>query len=80
MLCSGIAMLAPGLEVGGLAIVEVEGMVPLWEVPFMASMGRKSVLMTKNPMDVAVVGGRVRLYFAPEEGKSRIFVYEVREG
>ncbi|KAK1521285.1 hypothetical protein CPAR01_14808 [Colletotrichum paranaense] len=96
MLCSGIATLAPGLEVGGLAIVEVEGMVPLWEVPFMertgvvpwtgdedhieASMRRKSVLMTKNPMDVAVVGGRVRLYFAPEEGKSRIFVYEVREG
>lgn len=96
MLCSGIATLAPGLEVGGLAIVEVEGMVPLWEVPFMertgvapwmreenhveGSIGRKSVLMTKNPMDVAVVGGRVRLYFAPEEGRSRIFVYEVREG
>ncbi|KAK1460739.1 hypothetical protein CMEL01_15036 [Colletotrichum melonis] len=79
MLCSGIATLAPGLEVGGLAIVEVEGMVPLWEVPFMKRTG-KSVLMTKNPMDVAVVGGRVRLYFAPEEGKSRIFVYEVREG
>ncbi|KAK1709989.1 uncharacterized protein BDZ83DRAFT_591677 [Colletotrichum acutatum] len=79
MLCSGIATLAPGLEVGGLAIVEVERMVPLWEVPFMERTG-VSVLMTKNPMDVAVVGGRVRLYFAPEEGRGRIFVYEVREG
>ncbi|KXH41108.1 hypothetical protein CSIM01_03314 [Colletotrichum simmondsii] len=93
MLCSGIATLAPGTDVGGLAIVEVERMVPLWEVPFMERTGlvpwmeeelhvegsirRKSVLMTKNPMDVAVVGGRVRLYFAPEEGRSRIFVYEL---
>ncbi|KAK1641509.1 hypothetical protein BDP81DRAFT_419109 [Colletotrichum phormii] len=96
MLCSGIAMLAPGVEVGGLAIVDVEGMLPLWEVPFMErtgavpwtgekdhvewSIGRKSLLMTKNPMDVAVIGGRVRLYFAPEEGRSRIFIYEVCEG
>ncbi|OHE99314.1 hypothetical protein CORC01_05355 [Colletotrichum orchidophilum] len=94
MLCSGIATLAPGVEVGGLAIVEAEGMVPVWEVPFMERTGsglgtgtgagggraQKSVLMTKNPMDVAVVGGRVRLYFAPEEGRSRVFVYEVCEG
>ncbi|KAK1673159.1 hypothetical protein BDP55DRAFT_557053 [Colletotrichum godetiae] len=79
MLCSGIAMLAPGVEVGGLAIVDVGGMFPLWELPFMERTGA-SLLMTKNPMDVAVIGGRVRLYFAPEEGRSRIFIYEVCEG
>ncbi|GKT45867.1 uncharacterized protein ColSpa_06048 [Colletotrichum spaethianum] len=89
MLCSGIATLAAGVEVGGLAIVDAEGMVPIWEVPFMERTGARSgergeggsgVLMTKNPMDVALVGGRVRLYFAPEEGRSAVFVYEVCEG
>ncbi|GKT71484.1 hypothetical protein ColTof4_03907 [Colletotrichum tofieldiae] len=89
MLCSGIATLAPGVEVGGLAVVDAEEMVPIWEVPFMERTGARGggrgeggegVLMTKNPMDVALVGGRVRLYFAPEEGRSAVFVYEVCEG
>ncbi|TIC90567.1 hypothetical protein CH35J_011841 [Colletotrichum higginsianum] len=88
-LCSGIATLAPGVEVGGLAVVDVDaGMAPVWEVPFLerterttaAEGGGGGVLMTKNPMDVALVGGRVRLYFAPEEGRGAVFVYEICEG
>ncbi|KAF9871982.1 hypothetical protein CkaCkLH20_10614 [Colletotrichum karsti] len=80
MLCSGIATLAPGVDVGGLAIVDVETMVPIWEVPFMKRTEEgKRVLMTKNPMDVALVGGRVRLYFSPEEGSSTLYVYELEE-
>ncbi|EFQ29639.1 uncharacterized protein GLRG_04783 [Colletotrichum graminicola M1.001] len=79
MLCSGIATAAPGVEVGGLAVVDAEDMVPVWEAPFMERTG-EGVLMTKNPMDVALVGGRVRLYFAPEEGRSAVYVYEVCEG
>ncbi|KAK2754454.1 hypothetical protein CKAH01_17431 [Colletotrichum kahawae] len=78
MLCSGIATLAPGVEVGGLAIVDVETMVPVWEVPFMERTKAQGVLVTKNPMDVAVVDGRVRLYFAPEEGESVLYVYELQ--
>ncbi|KAK1977518.1 hypothetical protein LZ30DRAFT_601095 [Colletotrichum cereale] len=96
MLCSGIATAAPGVEVGGLAVVDAEGMVPLWEAPFMERTGARGggggggeeeggkkggVLMTKNPMDVALVGGRARLYFAPEEGRGgAVYVYEVCEG
>ncbi|KAK6208551.1 hypothetical protein QIS74_12069 [Colletotrichum tabaci] len=85
-LCSGIATLGAGIEVGGLAVVDVDaGMAPVWEVPFMerttaAEGSGGGVLMTKNPMDVALVGGRVRLYFAPEEGRGAVFVYEVCEG
>ncbi|WYZ45691.1 hypothetical protein EsH8_VIII_001007 [Colletotrichum jinshuiense] len=87
MLCSGIATLGPGVEVGGLAIVDAESLVPIWEVPFMerADVGGaggdagKGVLLTKNPMDVALVDGKVRLYFLPEEGRSTLYVYEVSE-
>ncbi|KAJ0330987.1 hypothetical protein COL922a_012140, partial [Colletotrichum nupharicola] len=78
MLCSGIATLAGGIEVGGLAIVDTETMVPLWEVPFMERTEAQGVLMTKNPMDVALVNSRVRLYFAPEEGESVSYVYELQ--
>ncbi|KAL3301094.1 hypothetical protein RB213_011551 [Colletotrichum asianum] len=78
MLCSGIATLAGGVEVGGLAIMDTETMVPLWEVPFMERTEAQGVLMTKNPMDVALVNGRVRLYFAPEEGDSVLYVYELQ--
>ncbi|KAK1574396.1 uncharacterized protein LY79DRAFT_593325 [Colletotrichum navitas] len=78
MLCSGIATAAPGVEVGGLAVVDAEDMVPVWEAPFMERTGARGgegggegVLMTKNPMDVALVEGR---------GRSAVYVYEVCEG
>ncbi|KAL0938087.1 uncharacterized protein CTRU02_207818 [Colletotrichum truncatum] len=78
MLCSGIATLALGVDVGGLAIVDAETMVPVWEVPFMERTAEgKRVLMTKNPMDVALVGGKLRLFFLPEEGTSTLYVYEL---
>ncbi|KAK2021955.1 hypothetical protein LX32DRAFT_658060 [Colletotrichum zoysiae] len=84
MLCSGIATPAPGVEVGGLAVVDAEAMAPVWEAPFMERTGGDGggggVLMTKNPMDVALVRGRARLYFAPEEGRGAVYVYEVCEG
>ncbi|KAK1999462.1 hypothetical protein LX36DRAFT_632331 [Colletotrichum falcatum] len=83
MVCSGIATAGPGggLEVGGLAVVDAEDMAAVWEAPFMERTGgRGGVLMTKNPMDAALVGGRARLYFAPEEGRGAVYVYEVCEG
>ncbi|KAF6815395.1 hypothetical protein CMUS01_12457 [Colletotrichum musicola] len=81
MLCSGIATLGDGVEVGGLAIVDTRSLVPVWEVPFMQrTEDGKGVLMTKNPMDGGFVDGRVRLWFAPEEGRGAVYVFEVGEG
>ncbi|KAJ9148250.1 WD repeat domain-containing protein 83 [Pleurostoma richardsiae] len=74
MLCSGIASLY-NTSIGGLAIVDVRTMVPLWEVPLTMVSGAGN-LVTKNPMDVAVVDGRVRLYFLPDERNSTLYVYE----
>lgn len=74
MLCSGITKLYDTV-IGGVALVDMESMVPLYEVPLtMAS--DTGMLVTKNPMDVAVVDGKMRLFFLPDERNSTLYVYE----
>jgi hypothetical protein len=75
MMCSGVATLPNNVTIGGLAIVDTQTMVPLVEVP----LTMKSDLgtpMTQNPFDVDVVGGRLRLYFVPDQRNSTVYVYE----
>ncbi|ROT41627.1 hypothetical protein SODALDRAFT_272337 [Sodiomyces alkalinus F11] len=78
MLCSGVATLQDGTQVGGMAIVDALTMVPLMEVPITLRTD-KGVLVTKNPVDVDVVGGKMRLYFLPEEHDSTLYVYEAED-
>ncbi|KAM0325038.1 hypothetical protein ACHAQA_007575 [Verticillium albo-atrum] len=75
MLCSGIARLVDGVEVGGVAVVDALTLVPLMEVPITMRTD-SGVLVTKNPVEVDVVDGRMQLYFLPEEGHSTLYVYE----
>ena len=75
MLCSGVADLA-NTRIGGLAIVDMETMVPLHEVP-VTLVSDLGAAMTKNPMDVAVMDGKMRLFFLPDERNSTLYVYEV---
>ncbi len=75
MMCSGVATLAANVTVGGLALVDVETMVPLSEVP----LTMKSALgtpITQNPFDVALVNERMRVYFLPDQHNSTLYVYE----
>ncbi|KAK4149059.1 hypothetical protein C8A00DRAFT_38350 [Chaetomidium leptoderma] len=74
MLCSGITNLY-GTTIGGVALVDVGSMVPLFEVP-LTMMSDRGVLVTKNPMDVALVNGKMRLFFLPDERNSTLYVYE----
>ncbi|KAF1820826.1 uncharacterized protein K489DRAFT_323318 [Dissoconium aciculare CBS 342.82] len=72
MLCSGVAN-----RLGGLAIVGVEDMVALAEIPVTLT-GASGVLLTQNPMDVSVEDGRLRFYFAPDSGSSVLYVVEAQ--
>lgn len=78
MLCSGIATLADGTETGGVAIVDTFTMVPLMEVPLTLRTDN-GIRVTKNPVDVDIVSGKLRLYFVPEEHDSALYVFEVEE-
>ncbi|KAL1970760.1 hypothetical protein VTN77DRAFT_2594 [Rasamsonia byssochlamydoides] len=74
MLCGGVATIA-NFNLGGLALVDLETMLPLWEVPI-ALTSDLGVSLTENPVDAAVVDGKLRLYFLPDQHNSTLYVYE----
>ncbi|KAK3685006.1 hypothetical protein B0T22DRAFT_482008 [Podospora appendiculata] len=74
MLCSGITAMF-GTTIGGIALVDMETMTPLYEVP-LTMVSAAGNLVTKNPMDVAVVDGKMRFFFLPDERNSTLYVYE----
>jgi hypothetical protein len=78
MMCSGVATIGSGasaFNLGGVAIVDIETMVPLAEVP-LALTSVLGVPITENPFDVDVVDGKLRLYSIPDQHNSTLYVYE----
>lgn len=75
-LCSGVATIG-GNKLGGVALVDVDTMVPLAEVPI-ALQSALGVTMTQNPVDVSVHDGRLRLHWMPDQHNSTIYVYEAQ--
>ncbi|EJU04836.1 hypothetical protein DACRYDRAFT_63041, partial [Dacryopinax primogenitus] len=74
MLCSGVTGIY-GTQIGGIAIVDLKTMVPLMEVPI-TMISDLGVLVTENPVDVAMVDGKLRVYFMPDQHNSTLYVYE----
>lgn len=77
MLCGGITggLYDGNTSIGGVALVDMQTMVPLYEVPLtMVSDGGN--LVTKNPMDAAIVDGKLRFFFLPDEHNSTLYVYQ----
>lgn len=81
MICGGIADIGGGdgqqekVRIGGVAIVDMLTMAPLADVP-VPMVTERGEAVAKNPFDVAVVDGRLRFYFLPDEGESTLYVYE----
>jgi hypothetical protein len=76
MLCSGVATIA-NYSLGGIALVDVETMAPLAEVPI-PLVSSKGVSLTQNPVEVSVVDGKLRLYWLPDQHNSTLYVYEAQ--
>ena len=74
MICSGVARLTLNITVGGVSVVDVASMVPLMEVP-LTMTSDLGVPITQNPFDVAVVEGKLRMYFLPDLHNSTLYVY-----
>lgn len=74
MLCSGITSIYD-TTIGGIALVDMGTMLPLYEIPI-TMLSDLGTLITKNPMDVAIVNGKMKLYFLPDERNSTLYVYE----
>ncbi|CAI4213542.1 unnamed protein product [Parascedosporium putredinis] len=83
MACGGIADIGGGdgqqakVTIGGIALVDVLTMTPLIQVPI-PMVTEQGAHMAKNPFDLALVDGKLRLYFLPDEEHSTLYVYEAR--
>ncbi|KAG9255679.1 uncharacterized protein F5Z01DRAFT_672981 [Emericellopsis atlantica] len=78
MLCSGVKTLG-GREryvLGGLALVSVESMDAVWEMPVTMESAR-GTRMTMNPFDVALVEDGVRVFWLPDQHESVLYEYEL---
>ena len=78
-LCSGVATIGTSVNdsynLGGIALVDTETMMPLVEVPI-AMRSSQGVPITQNPVDISVVDGKLRLYWIPDQQNSTLYVYE----
>lgn len=80
MLCGGVATLgsaAAPFYLGGAALVDVESMVPLAEVPI-GLTSSTGVPLTQNPIDASVENGKLRLYLLPDQHNSTLYVIEAQ--
>ena len=78
-LCSGVAAIGTSVtdyyNLGGIALVDIETMMPLVEVPI-AKRSDQGTPLTQNPVDISVVDGKLRLYWIPDQDNSTLYTYE----
>lgn len=74
MICSGVTAFG-NFSLGGLAIVDLESMTPLDEVPIVSTTP-SGVVLTQNPTDFEVVDGKLRAYFLPEQHNSTLYIFD----
>lgn len=81
MIASGIADIGgrrgeqEKVRIGGVVIVNMESMLPLAEIPI-PMVTQKGAAICKNPFDAAVVDGKLRVCFLPDERSAELYVYE----
>lgn len=78
MVCGGVAPISyssSSVNLGRIALVDMQTMTPIWEVPvqLQSDLG---MTMTENPIDFALVNGKLRMYALPDQHTSTLYVYE----
>jgi hypothetical protein len=74
MLCGGITQYGT-FQLGGVALLDTQTLSPVWELPI-TMLSPASNVVTRNPIDVDVVHGKLRLYLAPDDDATTVFTYE----
>ena len=74
MLCGGITQFG-AFQLGGIALLDTKTLRPVWEVP-LTTLSPAGNVVTRNPIDVAVVAGKLRVYLAPDDNATTVFTYE----
>lgn len=74
MLCGGITQYGT-FQLGGIALVDARTLSPVWEVPI-TTLSAAGNVVTRNPIDVDVVDGKLRVYLAPDDNATTVLTYE----
>jgi hypothetical protein len=77
MFCGGVATIgsSSSFSLGGIALVDLQTMQPIWEVPI-AMTSELGSPVTQNPIDIAVVDGKLRIYCLPDLHNATLYVFE----
>lgn len=77
MFCSGVATIGsiPLFDLGGSALVDMVIVQPIWELPI-TMMSVLGTPVAQNPIDIAVVDGRLRIHSLPDKHNSTLYVFE----
>ena len=81
MLCGGLTNYqikkdGPKFALGGLEIVNLTTSEPVFQIP--VQVWTTGLPMTQNPFWIEPTDNGLRAYFAPEDDKSTIYIYEVQ--
>jgi hypothetical protein len=76
MICGGITQYGT-FQLGGVALLDTETLSPVWEVP-VTLLSPAGNVVTRNPVDVDVVDGKLRLYLAPDDDATTVLTYEAQ--
>ena len=76
MLCGGITQYGT-FQLGGIALLDAQTLSPVWEVPI-TMLSPAGNVVTRNPIDVDVVDGKLRVYLAPDDNATTVFTYEAQ--
>ena len=76
MLCGGITQFGT-FQLGGIALLDTVTLSPVWEVPI-TTLSPAGNVVTRNPIDVDVVDGKLRVYLAPDDNTTTVLTYEAQ--
>lgn len=61
---------------GGLDIIDTRTLSKLREMDIELRTSRRKVFVTGNPSTIEIANGKMRLYFAPEDNRTTVYIYE----
>ena len=80
MLCGGLKGYSiKGLgnfAFGGVDLIDIRSLLPVHQIPVRLHL-KPGLVMTRNPFYFEIINERLRFYFIPEDGESKIYIYEV---
>jgi outer membrane protein assembly factor BamB len=76
MLSGGITQYGT-FQLGGLALLDTTTLAPVWEVPI-TMLSPAGNVVTRNPIDVDVVDGKLRVHLAPDDNSTTVLTDEAQ--